>query len=69
MQEGEVDGRLGNGVGENWGVIAGKIARAKPPGVLHAAGAVGLVMLMAPASGGMFCCRNDSAALFLPWLC
>lgn len=32
-------------------------------------GVVGLVMLMAPASGGMFCCRNGSAVLFLPQLC
>lgn len=29
----------------------------------------GLVMLMAPSSRGMFCCRNGSAALFLPQLC
>uniref|UniRef100_A0A8C3J7Q0 Voltage-gated delayed rectifier potassium channel KCNH4 n=1 Tax=Calidris pygmaea TaxID=425635 RepID=A0A8C3J7Q0_9CHAR len=64
------DGGLGNGVkgteghgGTSSWDMAPQVRRRQRRGL------PGLVTLPTPAAGGMFCCRNSSAALFLPRLC
>lgn len=53
------------------GVLQGRQPGQNPLECSTQLGAMGLVMLMADGSSiqGMFCCRNGSAALFLPWFC
>lgn len=69
MQEAEVDGNLEMGLERTGGLLQDRQPGQSPLECSTQLWAVGLIMLMAPASGGMFCCRNGSAALFLPWLC
>lgn len=47
----------------------GRVLQDRQPGQSTLECSTQLVMLMAPASREMFCCRKGSATLFLPWFC